>query len=75
MINRKETQLSTIHQTSPGDSIKVDYFNSPRYQRTGYNLTDVRSGESKRSRFTSNSKLVRTSLFKSIKGRQSKRQE
>ncbi len=75
MLNRKEIGLRKTELISPEGSFKNDCFNSPRYERTGSAFTELRSGESKRSKFTSNSKLTRSNLFKSIKGRASNLQE
>ena len=63
-------QLSLSVYVSPEQSLKGDWILSPKYQKTGSALTHLRSVSTVRSRYTSNSKLTKSQLFKSIRGYQ-----
>jgi hypothetical protein len=53
---------------SPEQSLKGDWILSPKYQRTGSALTHLKTVSTVRSRYTSNSKLTKSQLFKTIRG-------
>ena len=61
-------QLSLSVPVSPEQSLRCDWALSPKYQRTGSALTNLKSSSTVRSRYTSNSKLTQSKLFKSIRG-------
>ena len=67
MNQRRKLNLNESMLKTPSHSNKQGWLHSPRYPQTGSVFTEQLSKDSKRSRFTSNSKLIQSSLFRTIR--------
>ena len=60
--------LSLSLKVSPEPSLKYDIIKSPGHMRTGSAFSKLKSNTSNKSKYTSNSKLTKSMLFKTIRG-------
>lgn len=66
-MTNEQTTHNHLHLNIPSISVDCAPLISPKHLLTGSNFTERNSGRSNRSKYSSNSKLLKSSLFKSIK--------
>jgi hypothetical protein len=66
-MNSSAGSANPLYLQLPPNVPDLALFVSPKHDRTGSNFTELKSGRSNRSRYSSNSKLLKSSLFKIVK--------
>lgn len=61
------TTTNHLYLIIPSTSMDCTPLISPKHLHTGSNFTERKSGRSNRSKYSSNSKLLKSSLFRSIR--------